>query len=582
MYKPKLLFALLLLCSGLYISCNKDNLNSSGPQATVTFAGRILDENGQAIQGAQVRVEGESASTDKNGVFRLKPVRVDADNAIVFVNKIGYFDFSRAHIVQNNAILNLTIQLLKKQQAGTINASAGGNINLVNGARLSFPANAIADKTGSAYTGTVRVYARYLDPSDPELAYKMPGDLRGINAEGAAQILSTFGMMAVELESQSGQALKIAAGSSAEIRMPIAADHVAKAPEQIPLWHYDNDTARWIEEGTAQKVGNEYVGMVEHFSFWNCDFPYEPVNLTGKLFLGDDQHPLVGADVWVGFPGEGIGWGCGHGSTDDLGNFSGGVAKNQTLVLQIFYWSQCSSGPIYTQQIGPFSENTTLATIIIPTVILQTATIKGRALDCSNQALKDGYVKIVFQQQTYISFSDANGNFELNVPTCNNNTSRCDITVYDLTNLLENQAQTFTVQNNALDAGDIQVCNGLSEFIHYTLDGQFFTKLDPAFGMESDSMPNSIFYNNISASDSTSSGFFMSFKNNNQAGTFAINWMALGPLKIDIANSNLTTKVTTAPTNIGDPIIGTFGTSFKDLNGNPHTLSGNYRVIRNW
>jgi len=82
MYKPKLIFALLLLCSGIYIACNKDNLNSSGPQATVTFAGRILDENGQAILGAQVRVEGESAFTDKNGVFRLKPVRVDADNAI--------------------------------------------------------------------------------------------------------------------------------------------------------------------------------------------------------------------------------------------------------------------------------------------------------------------------------------------------------------------------------------------------------------------------------------------------------------------------------------------------------------------
>jgi len=247
--------------------------------------------------------------------------------------------------VQNNAILNLTIQLLKKQQAGTINASAGGNINLVNGARLSFPANAIADKTGSAYTGTVRVYARYLDPSDPELAYKMPGDLRGINAEGAAQILSTFGMMAVELESQ---------------------------------------------------------------------------------------------------------------------------------------------------------------------------------------------------------------------------------------------AQTFNIQNNNLDAGDIQVCNGLSEFIQYTLDGQFFTKVDPGCGIESDSMPNGGFYTQISALEPTSFGTFISFNTNNQPGTFAIDGMRIDTFEIDFSNSNLSTTVTTAPAVVGDPIIGTFGTSFKDIYGNAHTISGNYRVIRDY
>jgi len=578
MYKPKLLFALLLLCSGLYIACNKDNLNSSGPQATVTFAGRILDENGQAIQGAQVRVEGESASTDKNGVFRLKPVRVDADNAIVFVNKIGYFDFSRAHIVQNNAILNLTIQLLKKQQAGTINASAGGNINLVNGARLSFPANAIADKTGSAYTGTVRVYARYLDPSDPELAYKMPGDLRGINAEGAAQILSTFGMMAVELESQSGQALKIAAGNSVEIRMPIAADHVAQAPEQIPLWHYDNDTARWIEEGSAQKIGNEYVGTVQHFSFWNCDYPYELINLTGKVFLSNNQLPLVGASIRLTISGIG----SGYGNTDGNGCFSGAVPKNEVMLLEVFMYGQCGNKLLFSQQIGPFSDNTTLASIIISNGTFQTISIKGRALDCGNQALEDGYVKIVFQQQTYIRFTDVNGNFELNIPTCDNNASSCDIIVYDPTNLLESQAQTFNIQNNNLDAGDIQVCNGLSEFIQYTLDGQFFTKVDPGCGIESDSMPNGGFYTQISALEPTSFGTFISFNSNNQPGTFAIDGMRIDTFEIDFANSNLSTKVTTAPAVVGDPIIGTFGTSFKDIYGNAHTISGSYRVIRDY
>ncbi len=582
MNKPKLLFALLLLCSSIYIACNKDNVNAAGPQATATFAGRILDENGDAVLGAQVRVEGERAITDKNGVFRLKPVRVDANNAILFVNKIGYFDFSRAYFVQEGSIQNLTIQLLKRQQAGTITASVGGEINLTNGAKLRFPANAIADQTGSAYTGTVRVFARYLDPSDPDLAYKMPGDLRGINVEGDAQILSTFGMMGVELESQSGQALKIADGKSVEIRMPIDAGHISQAPEQIPLWHYDHDKARWIEEGTAQKVGNEYVGTVAHFSYWNCDFPYESINITGKVFLGDDQHPFVGAEVWVGLQGNGLGWGCGHGNTDTEGSFSGGVPKNQTLVLQVFQWGQCQNGPVYSQQIGPFTANTTLASIIIPNVSFQTISIKGHALDCGNQALEDGYVKIVYQLQTYIRFTDANGNFELNILTCNNTASTCDISVYDVTNLLESNTQTFNIQNNNLDAGDIQVCNGLSEFIQYTLDGQSFTKIDPSCGIESDSMPNGVFYTQIAASDSNSFGFNMTFKSNNQAGTFAIDWIYIAPFEINIASSNLSTKVTTAPTNVGDPIIGTFGTSFKDLNGASHTLSGNYRVTRDW
>lgn len=564
----KILLPVALLVSTLWFACRDIEFDGyPEKQADVAFAGRVIDEDGLPIEGASVRAGGELAVTDANGVFRTKSVSLPARDAKLSVTKIGYFDFSRAFIVQDDVLQTVTIQLLRKELVGTFSGSAGGTVSVPGGVSLNFPAGSVNA------AGQVRVFAKYLDPTSPNLALQMPGDLRAINVGGEEGTLATFGMLGVEIEDQSGQALQIANGSEVEITMPIPANQLSVAPATIPLWYYDHDKARWIEEGSAQKIGNQYVGKVKHFSFWNCDAFSETVYMEGKVFLRDDQHPLEGVVIRLTVLSNGF---QGYGYTNAEGWFGGAVPKDYAMKLEVLYPNQCGGQIVYTQDIGPFSSDVVLPNIIITTLPSQVSivSVSGNLVDCNGQPVTNGYAKIQVGNSIVATFADPNGAFDVEIIDCNNSASG-SVVGYDLTNLLESAVQSFNISAGAGAAGNVQVCNALAEYIQYTLDGQSNTYIDPSGFLEAG---NTYIY----ASDSIQGGssyFSLRFPSNVQTGVFVVEDLYIWPPGDTIVVMNVTTNVTSYG-NVGDPIIGTFGGTYQAINGSNHTLSGSYRVIR--
>jgi len=566
----KILLPAVLLLSVLWFACRDQDSDDFEKQADVAFAGRVMDEDGQPVEGASVRAGGELSITDANGVFRLKPVRLPARDAKLSVVKIGYFDFSRAYIVQNDALQTVTIQLLRKELVGTFSSSTGGTINVPGGVSLNFPAGSVSA------AGQVRVFAKYLDPTSPNLSLQMPGDLRAINLGGEEGTLATFGMLGVEIENQSGQALQIASGKEVEITMPIPASQLSTAPATIPLWYYDHDKARWIEEGSAQKIGNQYIGKVKHFSFWNCDAFSETVYMEGQVFLRDDQHPLANAVVRLTVLANGF---QGFGYTNGDGWFGGAVPKDYAMKLEVTFPDQCSNQVIYTQDIGPFSSDVVLPPIIIASLPPQVATVNvsGRLVDCGGQPVTNGYAKVKVGDVVIVAFPEQDGTFEIEVVDCDNSSSG-SIIGYDLTNLLESATQNFNIAGNAVDVGDIQVCNALSEYIQYNLDGQNFILLDPN-GVLNGNNGDQVTLSKFDSIGQVGS-IWMAFNNNHQTGTFPLAAIYVNGLETLSDQADNITTVLTGLGNVGDPIIGTFGGSFQAVNGSNHTISGSYRVIR--
>ena len=90
-------------------------------------------------------------------------------------------------------------------------------------------------------------------------------------------------MMAVELQGASGESLNIAEGSTATLTFPIPQEILGNAPAEIPLWSFNENLGLWVEESVASLQGSNYVGEVSHFSFWNCDAPFELVELSFQL-----------------------------------------------------------------------------------------------------------------------------------------------------------------------------------------------------------------------------------------------------------------------------------------------------------
>jgi hypothetical protein len=61
----------------------------------------------------------------------------------------------------------------------------------------------------------------------------------------------------------------------------------------VPLWHFDEASARWVQEGTATLGGTGaaqyYEGTVTHFSYWNADQVAETVDLEGCVVTADGK-----------------------------------------------------------------------------------------------------------------------------------------------------------------------------------------------------------------------------------------------------------------------------------------------------
>lgn len=566
----------LTLLAWTWIACHKDNNTQPyEKKVEVTFSGRILDQSGSPMMGVTVQAGDQSMTTDVNGVFRLKPVKAPYKHAILKASKQGYFDFTRAYVVQDQSILTLTVQLMTRDLVANLNNAQGGTVSVTGGATLRFPQGSVSNADGSAYNGNVQVYAHYLDPTDPNLRLYMPGDLRAVGTGGSEGLLATFGMIGVEL-SGNGAPVKVAAGKEVEIDLPIQSAQLAAAPNEIPLWYFDTEQALWIEEGKATKTGNRYVGTVRHFSFWNCDFPIDAVEMQGSVFVNDQQHPLDGAEIvierTVPFGGGG------HGTSNGAGWFGGKIPKNEQLKLTVYApWSiDCGYSKIlFEQTIGPFTSDVTLPPIIVQLTPTNQFVLTGRLLDCTQQPVTNGYVRCLFQNYIYFeAFPDANGMFSITTNLCNPISGFASITGYDLNNYLVSAPQTVTLSGNTVNAGDIHVCNALPEFIRIQLDGVNSTYPDVSAYFYA---PNMI----ISGSSAVPQGFIsMQFMDKDSTtGTFPLTSIYVAPFA-DTTNTqvNINTNVQHFG-NSGDFIIGNFQGTF-NASGTSHTISGEYKVKR--
>ncbi|MCW7537967.1 immunoglobulin domain-containing protein [Aquabacterium sp. A7-Y] len=171
---------------------------------------------------------------------------------------------------------------------------AGGTVVVPGSpAQVTLPAAALVDGvTGQAFTGTADVLVTPIHPGRRPAA--MPGSYQARAGTGSVTIES-FGALHVELRAaDSGRPLQLGAGKTAVIRIPLAS-RSPTPPATLPLYHLDETSGLWVEEGSATLVGRGeeayYEGRVSHFSYWNADRPTETVYVEGCVRLEDGRVP---------------------------------------------------------------------------------------------------------------------------------------------------------------------------------------------------------------------------------------------------------------------------------------------------
>ncbi len=430
-----------------------------------TVYGRVYDENENSVENAIVKYEGKTFSTDADGRFFIENEPLDRQGTFFTVEADGYFKGSRRIYPKDGSVNYAYVQLLALDEIGSFESANGGEVGNDFGLHISFPENSIQSSTGELYNGEVTVAAKWLDPTASNIAEIMPGDLLGLSARVEEVSLVTYGMMAVELFDENGNNVNIAEGNTATLTFPVPQELINEAPTEIPLWSfYDEQYGIWVEEGSATLQGDNYVGQVSHFSFWNCDAPFPLVYLEGQL-VTEEGIPLPNTTICIYADGSNSG-GCG--TTDNEGYFAGKMPKDSDLVLRFGYQGQdCTFSSI---NLGSFSDDTDLGSIQV-TESGAAFTVTGSIVDCDNNPVTNGLVKFQIGNIRSEYYIGDDGSFEVAILNCDN-ASEISMTAVDLDNLEEGSPVSMLISPE-VTFGTIVACgNPLTEFFTLNVDGQ--------------------------------------------------------------------------------------------------------------
>lgn len=587
MKKIKILFALLL--TTIIFSCNDDEEGilqnppqdfsyNQGNTVSRNFHGLILDTSGNAVSNATVSIGSTSVQTNSNGLFTINNASVKERFAHVKVVKSGFIDGSRV-LVPTSGDNRINIMLIPNTPTATVASGGNSEVTLPNGTKVKFD-GAFKDASGNAYSGNVQVGLYHLKPSDTYLSETMPGSLLASNSNGDAKILETFGMLHVELTGSGGQKLNIASGHTAEISLDIDASQLSSSPTTIPLWSFDEAAGIWKEEGAASKVGNKYVGNVSHFSWWNCDAPFDQCNLTVTV-QNNAGAPISNLTVTLIRPSQTFG---ANGTTNSAGQVTGIIPANEALTLKV---SDFCGNVIYTSTVGPFAtgSSNSLPAINLTATAITTISITGILQTCTNANVTNGIVKLKNLNTTnyynQVLQTVTNGNFSFTTNICGTS-QQFELVGEDYTNLQTTNTLTFTATAPTTNIGVINACNAVNEFITYQVDSNPVSYIlsninagtsGPAIGLYINTSQNSPFLymngNNVTSIGTyTTSQFSMEFSNT--PGTIT---------GIGSSTTNTVQFVVSQIGSIGGYIDMTFNGTYTDTSGT-HTISGTVHVIR--
>lgn len=472
----KILFFLLLTIS-IFPGCKKGGSGQSGnpgkgginmPAAsavTGSVTGKILNDQGMAIENAIVRIGATSAITGANGSFNTLSISLDKYLTSIQVSAPGYYTSFRS-ISGHKGKNYITISLIAKTLAGTFTNNSGGVISLANGTSLTFGANSFLIKnSGAAYNGSVRAFVNYIDPVINGKRSAVCNQLVGTDGNKLFALKSA-GMFVAEFETDAGETLQLASGQTADVKLPIPSQLISGAPSTIETWSL-GENGIWNKEGRATKIGNDYMMQVSHFSFWNCDSAFTPVFLDLNI---KDQQGNILPNVMVEL-GTSINSGYGFGAdfTDSLGNVSGFVPADEDLTLNIFSDPLACSSPLYTEQIGSFSKDASLKIVAsIPTSDLLDVT--GTVTNCNSLSVTNGTAVISANNYVYYT-SIVNGSFHIVIPHCIP-LAQIDVVVIDNNSFQSSAVTHIAVTGNAVNTGSLNACGiDVKSYVKYNFDG---------------------------------------------------------------------------------------------------------------
>ena len=292
----------LTACVGLSVvgcggSSNNDKENPSKPpinNQSISVQAQVKSADGSLLKGVKVKVLGQQAVTDLNGLARLN-VQVLASQTEVVVTYEADGFIQQSILVKKEELAQLAANLLAIKAIVAVEDIALEQVIKAPslGAKITIPANAFVDPKGNLAQGQVHVEFSPWDIQSTDLN-AMPANGFAVDAQGNRTQLISAGMITATFSDvKTGQKLQLAPSKTADIQMDLPLKSInnqeMKVGTEIPMWHFDESKGLWVEEGkgkvvasTESPTGLAVHATVSHFSTWNWDFKFEA---AGSVFI---------------------------------------------------------------------------------------------------------------------------------------------------------------------------------------------------------------------------------------------------------------------------------------------------------
>ena len=455
-------YFVLSLLSIFVISCDRDTdvlypdpIHPDQKLFRSSLFVEVVDASGSPVANTLIHIGNYKRKTDVRGFLYLQDVLVGATTYLT-AEKDGYFHASRRFYPTSGSSLYIKIIMLSDTRDAFFSSDAGAVLPLGNDVTIRFPKDGYEYADGAPYDGTVVVSAEVISADDPQLSYKMPGDLTGIDANGQPGSLASLGMVAVEMKSSTGSLLKLKKEMNVQIEMKIAPSRLNLVPTTIPMWYFNEDEGIWKEEGAATLSGNLYVANVAHFSYWNYDASFPAIKWGASFDFGNrglaSQLEVCITIISLNTTK------CAY--TNSEGLVCGLVAANELLLMEVH--NLCGE-VIYSEEIGPFSDSTMLAPITLSDPGIVITNVSGHAITCDGGAVTDGYATInIGEFEQYAALDDMSGAFNVSLCTCGQGDVHIGVVDFEHNKLSYPLSFDYAP---VIDADTIVVCEINQEFI---------------------------------------------------------------------------------------------------------------------
>gem|GEM_PF-6642211 len=466
----------IALMLALSTACRKDNIevkpannrdDSKIIRVTSSVFGVVVDEDDRPIHNALIQSGDHSTHTDQRGMFLLHNATLRKDNAALKVYADDHFTAVQIIHPTQNTISSTYIRLRRKNNRTSFLATQGVLYNSNDGVLLHIPPFGVRIPNNSDPDIQCQITAQTIPINQKNPIHTYPS--QPIHRDQTRDFLQPVSIVQIMLEDTKGNALELNPNKNIQLQLPIPSFWQGTLPEQLPLYVFDENTVRWVYQGTAQLSSDQsfYIAKVRQTGYWGVFITLHSAMLYFRV-IDNDGRPLSYLPWQIHYTVHNRPFTTALKAANNRGDFITMVPR-QPLKAEVL--NNCNA-PLTTYTLTPspdFPDQPKILQYTPP----KRLTIRPHLLDCNMDTLHAGYAQQFNNTAANIPIPITDSTPTAQLTPCETNTNTYRVHLSSTFTSGEQQLTFTNLSTEHLEFA-LPICDNLPDtFIAFHLDNQW-------------------------------------------------------------------------------------------------------------